>query len=561
MAKIKPRARSAEQLHPALRADGTLDLQKLFKETPKQLELLVEEVLNGVSYTTLRAPQCLSVGGARSGKTQGALWFGITNYVMKFNGCDILVLRRTFKELENGAIADLKAIIPENLGLYTYDATRHIATFTNGSRIVFGHCADNKERTINQYLGQAYPFILVDECAQFSIEAWQLLKSRNAVNANCQPDEHGNWPKSCMWGCTNPLGSFWAAYHTMFVKQEPVEKPEGAKEDLNGNWFVQENGEWICVHNTADFSYNHSTVFDNPIFVAKNPDYVATLRAMPKAMRDKYLHGLLDSVEGQYFDVWSDEYHVVNLRDDAEAILWQPWQPVWAGEDWGMGSANSGSANATYLFTRAMVRSPLTNEYKLKTVCFDELLVTGGKTYKELADLISRKCKLPDGTPVKLKAIYFSHEKFARVMDEHTPAEEYSKELRSKGCPGVTRGTKDRVSSASFMYSEFKSGNVVILDTCKEIINTIPRLLRDPNDLNDVLKVRNKGDDAYDAFRLGLYGQLGAKRRPEEDTIKEHANTLSPLERFFYLQMQEKKLAEKNSVFAETKTDSHEWVT
>jgi hypothetical protein len=73
--------------------------------------------------------------------------------------------------------------------LYDYDQTKHVATLTNGSRVVFGHCQNNKDRDIEQYLGQAYPAILVDECGQFSPDAWMMLYSRNTINASCQPDE------------------------------------------------------------------------------------------------------------------------------------------------------------------------------------------------------------------------------------------------------------------------------------------------------------------------------------------------------------------------------------
>jgi hypothetical protein len=72
---------------------------------------------------------------------------------------------------------------------------------------------------------------------------------------------------------------------------------------------------------------------------------------MPKAKREIFLMGRMDSVAGQYFDCWSPDLHVIDLREDAEAIIWQDYQPVIGGQDWGVGHAN-----AFYLFTRAMIR-------------------------------------------------------------------------------------------------------------------------------------------------------------------------------------------------------------
>lgn len=260
---------------------------------------------------------------------------------------------------------------------------------------------------------------------------------------------------------------------------------------------------------------------DNPELLARDPGIIARLMSMPKAKRDKVLYGFDGQVEGQYFDCFDPTYHVINLREDPEAIIWQDWQPCWAGHDWGVQHAN-----AVYLFTKAMVKDSVGENYRLKTVCFGEIVVTGGKTMDELVSILQTKCRLPNGQTIKLKAIYFSHEKFARQMEARSPADEYSRALKLVGLPPVTPATRDRIGSASLMYNLIKKGELVILDTCKEIILAIPSLMRNPDLLDDVLKVDAKGDDAYDAFRYGLYGQLGAKKRPAEDVEKERVSDL-----------------------------------
>jgi hypothetical protein len=527
-------------------ADGTLNVSKIFKHQPIQLELLREVSRNGGLYVQTAAKQCLSVGGIRSGKTTGALMFFVMYYCMKFDKCDILVLRRTFKELESGAIADFKTFMPKEL--YDYDQTKHVATLHNGSRVVFGHCQNNKERDIEQYLGQAYAGILVDECGQFSPDAWMMLYARNLVNASCQPDEHGNLPIPCIWGCTNPLGPFYEFYRTVFVQKEPWMAPEEAKKDLKGSWWVSESGQWREIYDPRDYAYQRSTVMDNPKMLERQPDIISKLNSMPKAKRDKMLFGLDGKFEGQYFDVWDEQYHVVNLRDDPEAIIWQSWQPVWVGQDWGMGHAN-----ASYFFTKALVKDVVGSDYKLRTVCFQEVVTTGGKTYKELASILSMKAKLPTGAPVKIRSIYFSHEKFARQMDTHSPADDYSRALRELGLPSVTRGTQDRIGSASLVYNMLKNGELVVLDYCKDIINTFPSLMRDPDKMDDVLKTDARGDDCYDGFRLGIYGQLAARKRPSEDAIFDHASTLDPLAKHFYLQKQLANRTRDDAAFTQSK--------
>lgn len=480
-----------------------------FHFQPKQLELAKS-----------LAPKRLAVGGVRSGKTTSALMFGVLRYTTRFEKCDMLVLRRTFRELEAGAITDLKTFLSytDNRGrsqlAFEWNDTKHIATFPNGSRIFFGSCTHNKERDIEQYLGQGYPFILLDECAQFSPDAYELLIARNTVNASCEPLPDGTMPSPVIWGCTNPIGPYWLYYKTMFVDRKPV-GVEGAVRDADGRWYVDEAGERRCVYNPAEYSCVHSTVLDNPAILKRDPGIISRLNALPPAKRDKLLFGLLDRVEGQYFDSFTHAYHVVNLREDPDAIQWQPHQAVWVGWDWGMGHHN-----AIYLFTKALVRRP-GGDYKLKTVCFSEVVTTGKGQGEMVATLIS-KAKLPgSGLPIRFSAIYFSHEKFARQMELHSPAAVLSDILRGQGqCP-VSPATRDRIGRASFLYNQLQIGELVILDTCPDIINALPALQRDPDNLDDVLKVDNKADDCYDAFSYGLFGQLGNRKKSAEVVAQE----------------------------------------
>lgn len=511
---------------PYLNADGTIDFNKVFKLQSKQTELLQLRTRDGVPYLMPVAPQCLSVGGFRSGKTTGWLMYLIMNYCLAWESCDILVLRRTFKELESGAIKDFLTFVPPEI--YKYDQTRHVAEFTNGSRVVFGHCANNKMRDIEQYLGSAYPGILIDECGQFSSEAWGMLYSRNIVNAACKPNAYGHLPIPVVVGCTNPLGPYYEYYRTVFVQKEPFERPEGARRDKNGAWWVIETGEPYNIYDPSLYAFQRSTAMDNPEFLKRDPGFIARMNSLPKAQRDKKLLGLDGAVEGAYYDCFDPYEHVINLREDPEAVIFQPWQMVVGSQDWGMQHAN-----AAYLATKALVRTVGT-DYKLKTVVFRETVTQGGKTHKEWATLFNNMCKYPSGERVVPKIIAFSHEKFSKQVTSHTPAEEYSRELRTYGLPAVTRATQDRIGSASLMYNLLKNGDLVFLDNCKEIVNAIPSLMRDPDNIDDVLKVSTRGDDCFDAVRYLLYAMHGSKKKPEYLTIEEHAKTLDPLSAYFY---------------------------
>jgi hypothetical protein len=482
----------------------------IFNFSPKQLEL-----------ANCGAPLRLAVGGVRSGKTSGALMYGVMQYTARFPGCDMLVLRRTFRELEAGAITDLKTFCKIEGGkLFDWNDTKHIATFYNKSRIFFGSCTHNKERDIEQYLGQGYPFILLDECAQFSPDAYELLQARNTVNASCEPLDDGTYPSPIIWACTNPIGPFWLYYKTLFIDRKPV-GVDGATRDPDGRWYVMEAGERRCVYDPKRYACVHSTVLDNPAILKRDPGILARLNALPPAKRDKLLFGLLDRVEGQYFDSFNPDYHMLNLREDPDAVIWQPHQAVWAGWDWGMSHYN-----CVYFFTKALVRRP-GGDYKLRTICFDEI-VTNNKDQNELVSMVAAKCHLPgSNTSVKLSAIYFSHEKFNRIMEQHSPADILSRHLRAAGQCILSPATRDRIGRASFLYNMLQTGDLVILDNCADILAALPTLQRDPDHLDDVLKVDNRADDCYDAFSYGLFGQLANRAKPEEQREREKIEAIT----------------------------------
>lgn len=531
-------------------------VQFKFKYQPAQMRMYTTVQVNGGSYLRQVCPQVLEVGGQRSGKTQGKLYFGVTEYCLKFNYCDILVLRRTHKELEGGPIQDFKTIFKPMLenGDCVFHEGKHIATFANGSRVVFGSCPNNRIRDIEQYLGQGYPYILVDECGQFSPDAWEYLSARNLVNAGCEPDQFGNLPIPCMAGCTNPVGEYWDFYHTLFAKHaalntagigkgEPwlvdADETEEHKPFRRADaswWRKTADGQAIRVYDPRRFGVNHSTMLDNQEFQRRDPQALARLQALSPAKQKKFLYGLLEKIGGQYFTCFSPYDHVINLKDDPLAILWRPHERIWAGQDWGMGHWN-----AFYLFTQALVRSVGENEYKLRTVCFAEVSpTTTGLTSDEFAVLIDKACyypRLPEDHPqyhlisgkrAVPQAIYFSHEKFSRIMEAHSPADEYSQKLSVYGLPPVSMGTRDPVGSAMFMYSCFKHQNLVILSTCQGIIQAIPQLQTDEKNLDKVRKVNNIADDRYDAFRLGLYGEMSPLGKTKQEKHKEYMDTLDP---------------------------------
>jgi hypothetical protein len=114
-------------------------------------------------------------GAAGPGKTKALLWEAI-KIAQRHPGCDTLLLRRTFPELEESLVAQFRRDIPR--GLYrSYNEAKHIVTWRNGSTTRFGYCRN--ENDVYQYQGAEFLFIGIDELTHFTLKQWQFLTSRN----------------------------------------------------------------------------------------------------------------------------------------------------------------------------------------------------------------------------------------------------------------------------------------------------------------------------------------------------------------------------------------------
>ena len=515
--------------------EGIADLNARWQFTPKQLELC-----------NATAPNRLAIGGIRSGKTAGAIMYGVMHFLLPFPGCAAIAMRRTMPELKEGAIADFQTHVPKELYSFVSNPIP-TATFFNGSKMVFRMCA-NPHKDVQKMLGTAYPYILIDECSQFSGESWDYITTRNTANPECKPNPNapcggcGDPTKcgyECMpypqaWGCTNPIGEHFDFYKTTFFEKRPYDPPEGSKQDRDGLWWVKEAGVWRCVYDPANYAMVHSTVLDNPHELRRDPGIVDRLKSKPKALMMQMLYGSMDVNVEAYFNCFDHAAHVVDIRDKehGEPIVWEPWQPVWCGWDWGYSHWTS-----VYAFTKAQVLC-VDGEYRRKTVCIAEC-VQRRKTGREMCAILATTFKKHPGIPLCESCMrdrkdecphrtlipqltYFSWEQFGRksAISEHSPTDELNKELRSIGWPPLSiaeGGHPARIGGATLILQLLKHGQLVVLDTCKEIIRALPQLMRDPDDLEDVLKPdgASKADDVYDGFRYGVYGYLNPRNKSE----------------------------------------------
>lgn len=242
-------------------------------------------------------------GGARGGGKSAALTMEAIHCAVNYPGMRILCLRRTYPELEESFLAELKKrqyAVP--LGA-KWNQTDKKLRFTNGSEINFSYA--ETEVDISRILGGEYQLICIDEASRtlpiIIQHAEENLRTANPAI-----------PVIGLRLCTNPGGIGGSYLKSRFIK--PTQKGAHIHEDDVGR-------KW---------AYIQSLFTDNPYLNQKEYEKILSAIADPArraAMRD----GDWDAQVGQFFEQWNYERHVI-ARHWELPIEWQRY----AGIDYGV---------------------------------------------------------------------------------------------------------------------------------------------------------------------------------------------------------------------------------
>ena len=204
-------------------------------------------------------------GGARGGGKSWCVRDKAKRLSLRYPGIKLLIVRRTYQELENNHIQPLRG---ELHGIARYVKAERMFYFPNGSTIRFGYCASDGD--LDQYQGAEYDVIFLDEATQLR-EEWirKIVVCVRGVN---------DFPKRVYYTC-NPGGVSHGYFKRLFIdrKFEPGERPE-------------------------DYSFIQSLVTDNKALMASQPEYVQQLESLPPKLRDAWLYGRWDIFQGQFFE-------------------------------------------------------------------------------------------------------------------------------------------------------------------------------------------------------------------------------------------------------------------
>jgi hypothetical protein len=433
-----------------------------------------------------RAKYRLFGGAAGPGKTKALLWEAI-GQANEVAGCDTLLLRRTYPELESSLLSYFRRDVPRSM-YKSYNASKHIVTWKNGSTTRFGYCRN--ENDVYQYQGAEFLFIGIDELTHFTLKQWQFLTSRNRCPAKVYSDgkNAGKRIAPCMAGATNPgnVGHAWVK--ALWVDHVP---PPGF--------------ERTDLYDPRDYEFIRARIDDNPIY-AHDAEYRRTLEALPEHLRRAFLEGDWNVFAGQYFDVFEIGRHTAR----PEKLRLEPWWPRWISVDWGFQHPS-----AVYWHCAVPVDSRQfkvegkegtkhkDSSFNFQPSTFNPRIVT----YREFVQnnlsprMLAQAIAERSGRE-RISEVFLSPDAFAHRTSEASIAEQLGDVLAANGLPRPAPADNDRIGGWQLMYQMLESDAWVITDSCAKLIECIPQLVRDDRRQEDIRKV--DGDDPADSARYGL---------------------------------------------------------
>ena len=249
-----------------MKADSNI----IWKPQPKQIEFMSRN-----EYEVL-------YGGAAGGGKSDAIIVEALRQVDNPN-YRALILRKSYPQCRELIIKSLriyKAAYPDA----EYNGTEHFWKFPSGAKIYFGSMP-NQMSYLN-YQGLSYSYIAFDELTHFTLEEYEYMISRNRAD--------GDGLRVYIRATANPGGIGHGWVKERFITASPPNVPYTVHSEI-----TDKNGKKIKLERERVFI--PSSVFDNEALLSNDPGYLANLAMLPDSQKKALLYGDWDSYEGQVF--------------------------------------------------------------------------------------------------------------------------------------------------------------------------------------------------------------------------------------------------------------------
>jgi hypothetical protein len=489
---------------------------------PKQWELLDLIEHDPASW--------IGVGGGRGAAKSGGIDRTALSLMIGQPGIVCALIMRTSAQVRKYHIEPMLRAWPDLVDYYAWQKGK--LKLPTGDKVFseldIGY-AENYDAVENFFRSGNYKYVFVDQAEQFTEMELREIK------------------KACRWpggGAKMILSFNMGGNCIQFLKRIFKDCEYNERDDAANYAFLKvnpwDNVFWVIDALKADGlterDYYSWTDEQRMVYAADRGEYTKQLNADDDAIRARDWLGSWESLEGAYFGRVFDRQALMVDPLTASRII-KSWDQRWMSGDWG-----KAHYSAIYWHSRTkMAPSDVKSVFGWEVtkpvnivLTYRELLVneTGSGDLGKLIVL-----KTPQAEREQTKRFFFSPDAFGERDSDNTIADKIDRELRPFGLPMTERADNTRSSGAMLMYDlmqetkrmvagVWQGGDIWLISSeCPELLSALPVLMRDPKDLNDVLKT-DKGmakieQDAYDAARYGLQSMLGTKATPKSVVLDE----------------------------------------
>lgn len=360
--------------------------------------------------------------------------------------------------------------------------------FWNGSKIFLCHCEHEKHRF--KYLGAEIHVLLIDELTTFTDTIYRFLRMRVRMTSIKVPDQFkGCFPRILSGSNPGNIGHSW-------VKQSFLLDGDSKVKPLDIRQMPDEEGGMLR-------QYIPATLDDNPTMELEDPNYRKRIRGMGNAALVRaFEKGDWDAVVGSFLEgVWDEEQHVVEPFE-----IPATWK-VWKSMDWGFAKPYSVGWYAM---------DPDGVIYRWR-----ELYGYGGKAdvgTREEASAVAAKIKLIEKHDERFGYEYRQCPADSSIFSNIGAERSIGRIFRDHGVKWVEayKAPRSRINGAQLIIELLRAGKFKVFRNCKHWIRTVPALMPDENNIEDVNTKME--DHAWDETRYAL---LQVRRPPDDEQKSE----------------------------------------
>lgn len=400
-------------------------------------------------------------GPYESGKTFPTLW-RFDSLLREYPRTQALMVRKVRVDMDSSCIQTYRKVIERRGGVSPFGGEKpQWFDYSNGSRFWIAGL-DNPGKA----LSAEYDFVYVNQAEQLSRDDWETLTTRCTGRA-------GNSPFSQIVGDCNPGGE--------------------------GHWILKRQMLGILRLLKSVHKDNPRLYHADGTLTPEGEKSMAVLNGLTGIRRKRGLEGEWVGAEGLYFEEWDDDLHT--CEPFSIPADWRVWGALDIGRAhptaWGGLAENDG---VTYLFAEHVRNNwPVAQHCKAIHRQLEIARVSARRVRRTLAggDAFLKRV---DGDGVSVADLY------QRAVDPETqqPIGIY-----------LERAALDRITGARTLLEMLGNREIGIrprlqvFRTCPRTIATMKRMVHDPRDPEDVLKVDadvsgEGGDDEYDMLRYGV---------------------------------------------------------